>query len=67
LAVCDGRTVNRSDLIEVEFIDDGFIRRNFMAKYSENYRFYYLHQMTKEEVVVFKVFDSASVKAKRKF
>ncbi|KAF8544824.1 hypothetical protein BDD12DRAFT_800806 [Trichophaea hybrida] len=44
----------------VEVVDQ---RRNFLAKYNENFRFYYLSNMTKDEVCVFKVFDSEDTKA----
>ncbi|KAI5800600.1 hypothetical protein FPQ18DRAFT_315434 [Pyronema domesticum] len=58
LAVCDARTFSREDLIEVDFIDNTMVRKNFMAKYSESAKFYYLSKMTKDECCVFKVFDS---------
>jgi hypothetical protein len=58
LAVCDARTSSRDDLIEVDFIDNTMVRKNFMAKYSEAAQFYYLSKMTKDECCVFQVFDS---------
>lgn len=66
LTVCDARTVGSEDLLEVEFINADYVRRSYLVKYSEKFRFYYLNRMTKDEVVVFKVFDSADVKAKCK-
>jgi hypothetical protein len=66
LAVCDARAVSRSDLIEVNNVHPISQRRNLLAKYNENFRFYYLSKMTKDEVCVFKVFDSEDGKAKCK-
>jgi hypothetical protein len=65
-AVCDARTGSSTDLLEVEFINSDYVRRSFMVKYSEKCRFYYLSRMKKNEVCVFKVFDSANVKSKCK-
>ena len=57
-AVCDVRTMSPSDLLELEVISTNHVRRSFLAKYSEKFRFYYLSRMKREEVCVFKVFDS---------
>lgn len=55
-----------ADLLEVEFINADYVRRSYLVKYSEQFRFYFLNRMTRDEVCVFKVFDSADTKAKRK-
>ena len=64
LAVGDARTVSRTDLVEVEFIDSDSVRRSYIVRHNDKLRFYYLSRMTKEEMCVFKNFDSADVECK---
>ncbi|QPG96274.1 hypothetical protein C2857_003717 [Epichloe festucae Fl1] len=59
LAVCDGRTVGLDSLDELEYVSEEFVRRSYLARWSDSYRFHYLSNMTSDEVVVFKIFDSA--------
>ncbi len=66
LALCDARTANVDDIIEVSFVDRGYIRPNFMAKYNKNFRFCYLGGMHSDEMCIFKVFDSKDGVAKGK-
>lgn len=54
------------DLIEVSFVDRGYIRHNYMAKYNKNFRFCYLGGMRIDEMCIFKVFDSKDGVAKGK-
>ncbi|KAF2807645.1 uncharacterized protein BDZ99DRAFT_392331 [Mytilinidion resinicola] len=65
LALCDARSASLDDLLEVSFVDHGYTRHNFMAKHSPDFRFFYLGKMRREEVCVFKVFDSQDNVAKR--
>lgn len=58
LAVCDAQTVNHSDLVEIYSISENYPRRSFMVKYNPNLRFYYLNRMTREEVCIFRIYDS---------
>ncbi|KAI1392899.1 uncharacterized protein F4822DRAFT_145843 [Hypoxylon trugodes] len=64
LALCDARTVSQEDLVETEFINTDDIRRSYMVKYSDSFQFHYLSRMTKDEICIFKVFDSADVETK---
>ncbi|KAK0609958.1 hypothetical protein B0T17DRAFT_621249 [Bombardia bombarda] len=64
LALCDGRTVRQTDLVEVEFVNSDCVRRSYMVQHSKDFQFHYLGRMTKNEVCVFKVFDSADVDCK---
>ena len=59
LAVCDASTVTLDDLDELEYVTDEFVRSSYLAKWSDKFRFYYLSKMTTQEVVIFKIFDSA--------
>lgn len=61
LAMCDARTVKPSDLVSSAHISTDYVRRNFLVKNSQAYKYYYLSRMTKEEVCAFMVFDSAAV------
>lgn len=61
LALCDGRTAKLSDCIESEYITSEAVRLSLLPKYSEQYQFYYLSQMTRDEALVFKIFDSEAV------
>lgn len=44
---------------ELEYVTEEFIRSSYLAKWSERLRFYYLSNMTTQEVAIFKIFDSA--------
>lgn len=58
--MCDARTVTLNDLEELELLTEGNVRRSYLAKWSDKFRFYYLSQMTNNEVCIFKIFDSAA-------
>ncbi|KAM6486197.1 hypothetical protein HDV62DRAFT_387601 [Trichoderma sp. SZMC 28011] len=60
LAICDARTVTTSDLVELEFVTDELVKLSYLARWNENYRFYYLSEMTNRDACIFKIFDSAS-------
>ncbi|CAI4214348.1 unnamed protein product [Parascedosporium putredinis] len=59
LAVCDARTTGKDDVVELEFVTPELVRLSYLAKWNENYKFYYLSHMTNKEVCIFKIFDSA--------
>lgn len=59
--MCDARTVKQSDLVSSAHVSDDYVRRNYLVKYSQDFQFYYLSRMTKEEVCAFIVFDSSGV------
>lgn len=69
LAVCDARTVDRDDLLEVDFY--GYGAKNyswhnigietFSVSTSNNHRWYYYPGMTPDDVLVIKSYDSAGV------
>lgn len=58
LGICDARTVTLDDMDELEYVTEEFVRRSYLAKWSEHFRFYYLSKMTSQEVAIFKIFDS---------
>ncbi|KAI9740309.1 MAG: hypothetical protein M1834_004887 [Cirrosporium novae-zelandiae] len=59
LAMCDVRTVKPSDLVSSAHVSGDYVRRNYLVKYSQDFQFYYLSKMVKEEVCAFMVFDSS--------
>jgi hypothetical protein len=65
LAMCDARTVKASDLVSSVHVSSDYTRRNYIVKYSPDFKFYYLSKMMKEEVCAFMVFDSCGVGEER--
>lgn len=63
--MCDARTAKPSDLVSSVHVSADYPRRNYFVKYSEEFQFYYLSKMTKEEVCAFMVFDSKAVEEDR--
>jgi hypothetical protein len=58
LAICDGSTVSTSDLVEIDHVRLEARHRTFLAKSSPNYRWNYLRHQRRDEVTLFKNFDS---------
>lgn len=68
LAVCDGRSVPLSGLIYMDSVvgEPGTIGERIesrLCRYDPQHRWYYLSNMTPEDLLVFKGFDSASPEA----
>lgn len=62
LAFCDGRTVDDDSLVECTHVHpDGPKAYNLYCTYQPQMRWYYLSRQTRNEVTVFKNFDTASV------
>lgn len=67
LAFCDGSSVRSEDLIETDHLRRGYAGANMNLCYREGQKWYFLSKQTRDEVAIFKNFDSkSSVKAKRK-
>ena len=64
LALCDARTVGRSDLVEADHVRKHYSGANYYAKPSHNYRWHYLNRQRRDEVTLLKMFDSANVEGK---
>ena len=60
LAVCDGATVRRSDLVETDHIRRHYTGSTMYLQHSAEQRFYYMSRQGKEDVLIFKQFDSQS-------
>lgn len=59
LALCDASTTAADDLVVVKRQAKDRIGEIQMATYSSNHRWYYFPQMTEEEALLFKTYDSA--------
>ena len=59
LALCDGGTVDRSDLVEADHIRRHYMGSTLYLMSNAKHRFYYLSKQSKDDVVIFKNFDSS--------
>ena len=62
-AVCDSSTVSESELIPTDLFnyldgDDGFTVEIYQSSFNDNHQWYYYPKMQKNEVLIFKTFDS---------
>lgn len=64
LALCDGRSVEPSDLVVFEIHYQDRIGENYFARHSPAHRWYYYPKMTREEALLIKQWDSAGTLAR---
>ncbi len=68
LAICDGSTVKQSDLVEADHIRRHYMGSTMYLMPEENQKFYYMSRQNKEDVLIFKNFDSSpDVRARCKY
>jgi len=60
LAMCDGQTVARGDLIASDLIYPNRDGENYTVKYNPNHRWFYFPEMTADEALLLKCYDSAT-------
>lgn len=58
LALCDGKTVEPEDLVVFEIHYQNRIGENYFAKQAEDHRFYFYPEMTRDEAMLIKQWDS---------
>ena len=58
LAVCDGATVTASDLVETDHIRRHYTGSTMYLQHNPGQRFYYMSKQGKDDVLIFKQFDS---------
>jgi hypothetical protein len=58
LAICDARSVSPEDLVISERRYPGRVGQTYAIKYNPDHRWYWFPRMRREEVLVFKVYDS---------
>ena len=64
LALCDGSTVDKADLIVCDNIQKTRLGETLLPLYNPNARWYYLNKHRADELTIIKIFDSsAQVKA----
>jgi hypothetical protein len=57
--MCDGGTVNQSDLVEADHIRRHYMGSTLYLMPSSKHRFYYMSKQSKDDVLIFKNFDSS--------
>lgn len=66
--MCDGRTVDSSDLVETDHVRRHYSGSTLYLMHNPAQRFYYMSKQSKNEVLIFKNFDSKpDVEAKCKY
>ena len=61
LALCDGQTMSQRDLVVFEVHYDDRIGENYFAKYNPSHQWWYYPEMTRDEVILIKQWDSTGV------
>ncbi len=64
LALCDGQTVEPEDLVVFEIHYQDRIGENYFAKYAKRQRFYFYPEMTRDEALLIKQWDSKGTLAR---
>jgi hypothetical protein len=64
VALCDGQTVEPQDLVVFEIHYQDRIGENYFAKYSPRHQWYYCPDMTGDEALLIKQWDSAGTLAR---
>jgi hypothetical protein len=60
LAMCDGHTVARDDLVASDLIYPNRRGETYSVKYNPNHRWFYFPEMTTDEALLLKCYDSAT-------
>ena len=58
LALCDARSVEKSDLIIAERRYPDRVGQTYQIKYNKNHEWFYFPKMTRDEAIIFRVYDS---------
>ena len=66
LAMCDGQTVEPRDLVTFEIHYHDRVGENYFAQHHSRHQFYYYPEMTRDEVLLLKQWDSAGALAQSK-
>ena len=62
LAVCDGTTIETSDLVEADHVRRHYTGSTMYVKFNPRQEFYYMSKQRRNEVLIFKNFDSDRTK-----
>ena len=58
LAVCDARTVKSDDLVAADLVYPHRVGETYSVKYNPEHQWFYVPQMTADEILLLKCFDS---------
>lgn len=58
LALCDARTVNPDDLVTCDIVRRRYVGETYFGKYNPKQKWHFLSEMTPEDVIFIKVYDS---------
>jgi hypothetical protein len=58
LAVCDARTVKPSDLVASDLVYQHRVGETYSVKYNPDHQWFYVPEMTADEILLLKCFDS---------
>ncbi|KAF9890655.1 hypothetical protein FE257_005786 [Aspergillus nanangensis] len=64
LAVCDARTVNKGNMVEVDILRDNYVGHIMYPLYDPGMTWYYMSGQDNTELLIFKSFDTAEGVAK---
>lgn len=64
LALCDGSTVSRDDLIDTDIVRVNYQGGNLYILHRDEHVWHYLDRQQLDEVLIFKQFDTADVPAR---
>ncbi|KAI9664136.1 MAG: hypothetical protein M1829_006003 [Trizodia sp. TS-e1964] len=59
LAVCDARSVRDEQLVRVKLVYDDHESESLAARWAEGHRWWYVSGQTRDELLVFRIYDSA--------
>lgn len=64
MAFCDGQSVTPEDLVVFEIHYSDRVGENYFAKFNSNHRWYYYPEVTRDEAILIKQWDSDGAMAK---
>ncbi len=60
LAFCDRKSVQKGDLIAADFVRRDYAGETYFLKYSPDYKWHYMSDQERDDVVLFKIYDSST-------
>ncbi len=59
IAVCDARTIELEDLVPSDLVYRDRVGETYSVTHNRNHRWFYFSEMSRDEALLIKVFDSA--------
>lgn len=60
LALCDSRTIAPEDLVATDIVFPHYLDEAYEVRYNRNHRWFYKQGMSEEDVILFKLDDTAA-------